>query len=164
VDNHLLRGQNYNAAEIGRFIVDTKYNLLCGCKKGYGHWEGYCSGNNMPRFFKYWLKSNRIKKKYPVKTAKDIFDLAKKADKIILKFLEEVGQINARGISNVIIAYDPKIIIIGGAVFLNNKKFILPHIKKNIDKYLVPPKIIATPLKENTCLLGAAALVFYLPQ
>ncbi len=161
VDNHLLCGHNGNVAEVGHFIVDTKYNLLCGCKKGYGHWEGYCSGNNLPRFFRYWLKYNKIKKKCPVKTAKDIFDLARKADKVVLKFLEEIGQINARGISNIIIAYSPEIISIGGAVFLNNKEFILPYIKKNIDKYLTAPKIITTPLGEDITLFGAAALVFF---
>jgi len=141
VDNHLLGGHNHNAAEVGHFIVDTKYNLLCGCKKGYGHWESYCSGNNLPHFFKYWLKFNKIKRKYPINTSSDIFALAGKADKIVLKFVEEIGQINARGISNVIVAYNPE-----------------------IDKYLAPPKIIITPLKENVTLLGAAALVFCPPK
>ncbi len=161
VDNHLLIGQGHNAAEVGHFIVDTKYNLLCSCKKGRGHWEGYCSGSTLPKFFKHWLKYNKIKKQYLIKTTKDIFDLANKADETILKFLEEVGQINGKGVSNIIVAYDPEIIILGGAVFLNNKKFILPYIKKNIDRFLAPPKIIATPLKENITLLGATALVFY---
>ncbi len=164
VDNHLLNGHTYNIAEIGHFIVDTRYNLLCGCKKGRGHWEGCCSGNNLPRFFKYWLKINGIKEKCPVKTSADIFALAKKSNKTILKFIEEIGLINARGFSNIIIAYNPEIITVGGAVFLNNEKFILPNIKKNIDKYLVPPKIIATPLKENITLLGAAALILFPPK
>lgn len=160
VDNHLLLGRNYNAAEVGHFIVDTKYNLLCSCKKGRGHWEAYCSGNNLPKFFNYWLKFNKIKGKYPVKTSKDIFKLAKMSDKTVLKFMDEIGQINARGISNIIVAYSPEIITLGGAVFLNNKELLLPYIKKNIDKYLSPPKITATRLKENVVLLGSAALIF----
>ncbi len=163
VDNHLLSGHNHNAVEVGHFIVDTKYNLLCSCKKGHGHWEAYCSGRNLPHFFNHWLRYNEIKKKNSIKTAKDIFNLAMKEDSTALKFLKEVGQINARGVSNVIVAYNPEIIILGGAVFLNNKKFILPYIKKNIDKYLTPPEIIASPLKEKTTLFGAAGLVFKLP-
>ncbi|MEA3453034.1 MAG: ROK family protein [Patescibacteria group bacterium] len=160
VDNHFLIGHNHNATEVGHFIVDTKYSLLCSCKRGHGHWEGYCSGNNLVRFLKYWIKSNNIKKKHSIKAAEDIFVLAKQKDKTILKFIEEVGRINARGISNVIVAYSPEMITLGGAVILNNKKFILPYIKKNIDKFLIPPKIIITPLKENIVLLGVAALVF----
>lgn len=68
VDGNLLLGKNRNAAEIGHFIVETKYNLPCGCG-GKGHWEGYCSGEGLPRFFKYWLNFQQIKKKYKPKTA-----------------------------------------------------------------------------------------------
>ncbi|MBU1045514.1 ROK family protein [Patescibacteria group bacterium] len=160
-DNHLLTGHNENAGEVGHFIVDTTYNLPCPCKKGTGHWEGYCSGSDMPFFLKIWLKSEKIKKKYAVKTSKDIFDLAKGKDKNILSFLKEIGKINARGISNIIVAYNPEIIIMGGAIVLNNHALIIPEIKKNIDKFLAPPKIIISPLKENACLLGAASLIFY---
>lgn len=160
VDNHLLIGHSRNAAEVGHFIIDTKYNLSCECKKGKGHWEAMCSGNNLSRFFNIWLKKNDIRD-YKISKAKEIFTLADKKDKNVLNFLKEVGQLNGHGISNIIVAYSPEIITIGGSVTLNNKKHILPYLKKNVDKYLKLPKIIATPLKENVVLLGAAALVFY---
>lgn len=163
VDNHLLSGQTGNAAEVGHFIIDTKYNILCSCKKGRGHWEAICSGKNLPRFFKIWLKHHNLnlKPKYKIKTAKQIFNLADKKDKIVLNFLKEVGQFNGHGMSNVIVAYNPELITLGGAVVLNNKKYILPELKNNIDKFLKTPKIIVTPLKEDITLLGAAALVLY---
>ncbi|MCD5396311.1 MAG: ROK family protein [Candidatus Pacebacteria bacterium] len=170
VDNHLLFGREGNAVEIGHFKIDTKYNLLCGCKKGRGHWEGYCSGNNMPRFFKFWLKSQglnfsnlnfSIKK---IKTSKEIFELARKREKIVLKFLKEVGKLNAAGINNVMVAYDPEIIILGGSIVLYNKEFILPYFKPYFEKYLPLPKIIITPLKEDVVLFGSASLVFWPPD
>lgn len=160
-DNHLLSGHNNSAGEVGHFIVDTIYNLHCQCGGGYGHWEAYCSGNNMPIFLKTWLKFERIKNNYAANTSKDIFDLAKNKDKNILNFLKQIGKINARGISNIIVAYNPEIIIMGGSVILNNSSFIIPEIKNNIDKFLSPPKIIISPLKENACLLGASTLVFF---
>jgi len=160
-DNRLLSGYHKNAGEVGHFIVDTIYKLPCPCKKGAVHWEAYCSGNNMPIFLKTWLKSKKIKNKYAVKSSKDIFNLAEMKDKNILNFLKEIGKINARGISNIIVAYDPETIIMGGSVVLNNSAFIIPEIKKNIDRFLTPPKIIISPLKETACLLGAATLVFF---
>jgi len=163
VDNHLLSGHSKNAAEIGHFIIDTKYNLLCGCGKGYGHWEAMCSGNNLPNFFEAWLKENKIRNKYSIKKTTDIFALADKKNKIILNFLKEVGKMNGHGISNVIVAYNPELITLGGGVVLNNKKHILPYLKKNVDKFLKTPKIIITPLGEDIVLLGAVALIFY-PQ
>ena len=163
VDNHLLSGHSNNAAEIGHFVIDTRYKLSCGCGKGRGHWEAMCSGNNLPRFFRAWLKENKIRDKYSIKNSADIFALADKRDKTTLDFLKEVGKMNGYGISNVIVAYNPELITLGGAVVLNNKKHILPYLKKNVDQYLETPKIIITPLKENIVLLGAAALIFY-PQ
>lgn len=163
IDNKLLLGHSYNAVEIGHFNIDTKYNLACGCKKGRGHWETYCSGNNIPYFFKHWLKVKGINKKYFLSAAKEIFN-ADIADNNIKNFLKEIGQINAKGISNVITAYDPEIIILGGPVVLNNQKIIIQGIKKNIDQFLKLPKIIVTKLKNNSPLLGAAALIFYPPK
>jgi glucokinase len=164
VDNHLLFGRDGNAVEIGHFFVEEKYHLLCGCLKGYGHWEGCCSGNNLPRFIKVWAKANGLKLRFPTKTAKDIFDAARKKEKVALKFIEELAKINGRAISTIIVAYDPELITLGGAVVLNNKEFIIKPLKKYIDHFLRIPLIKTTPLKENTALLGGAALVFYPPK
>ncbi len=160
VDDRLIKGKSGSAAEIGHFIVDTRYKFLCGCKKGFGHWESYCSGNNLPRFFNYWLKLNKLNHKNPVRRSKDIFDRARNSDKVVLKFLKEIGQINGRGLSNTIVAYDPELIILGGAVVLNNKKWILPYLKNNIDGFLTTPKISITQLGDSAPLYGAAAMVF----
>jgi len=161
VDGNLLMGKKGNAAEIGHIIVDTKYNLPCSCGEGKGHWESYCSGKNMPGFLNYWLKKNQIKIKKSIKTTEQIFNLAKKKNKIILKFIDEIGKINAAGISNIIASYAPEIIIVGGAVALNNQDIIIPQIKRNIDKFLPSPEIVVSPLGEDAPLFGVASLVFY---
>lgn len=164
VDGHLLFGRDGNATEIGHLIVDTKYNLLCSCKKGYGHWEGLASGRNIPRFFEAWIEKSKIKVNFRYKSAKDIFDAAKRGERTAHYFVEQVlGKVNARGVSNVIVAYNPALITLGGAVVLNNEELILEPIKKYIDHYLEPPKIKVTPLGADIGLFGAAAFVFYNP-
>lgn len=160
-NNQLLVGNSYNFADVGHFVVDTKYNLACNCAKGSGHWETYCSGENINNFFKHWLKTNKIKKQYSFTTAKEIYQEFEKKDKNVKNFIHETNQINSRGVANIIAAYDPEIIILGGAVTLNNKKIILSGIKNNLNKSLKTPKIIITPLAQNTPLLGAAAIVFF---
>ncbi len=165
VDGKLLFGKGGNAVEIGHSIIDTKYNFLCSCKKGKGHWEAYSSGRNLPRFFKFWLRKKKLKLNFKIKEAKDIFDLAKRGEKIAKKFIfEEIGKINARGVSNIIVAYDPELITLGGSVVLNNPDLILSPIKKYIDHFLKLPKIQITPLKEDVTLLGAGAAVFFQPK
>ena len=140
-------------------MVDTEYNLPCSCQKGHGHWEAYASGNNIPKFFRVWKEKNHLETRFP-SAAKDIFKAARKKDKVALKFMEEMGKINGRGISNVIAAYDPEIIILGGAVALGNGDLVLKYSKKYIDKFLRLPKIKITTLGENAPLLGAAAEIF----
>ncbi|MFA5871497.1 MAG: ROK family protein [Parcubacteria group bacterium] len=160
MDGRLLLGKDGNAAEVGHITVDTQYNLTCTCKKGRGHWEAYASGRNIPKFFKAWTKGKNLDFR-KLNSAKDIFEEAKSGDKICLWFIEDLGKINGRGISNVIAAYDPELIVLGGSVVLNNKQLILKPALKNVDKFLRQPKIKVSILGEDAPLLGAAASVFY---
>jgi glucokinase len=102
-----------------------------------------------------WAKS-----RHSISRAAEIFEAARKKDKIALKFMEELGKINGRGISNVVAAYDPEIIIFGGAVMLGSGDLVLKYAKKYIDKFLRLPKLEITSLGENAPLLGAASSVF----
>jgi glucokinase len=154
VDDHLLIGAQGNAVECGHLPADNKYNLLCSCKKGRGHWEGYSSGNNLPRFFKAW----HGKRQY--KNAKEIFEAAVKGNRTARKFLDEAGRINARAISSIIVAYNPTLITFGGAVVLNNRKIILNPIIRYVDHFLNVPRMQITKLGEDIVLFGAMALVF----
>lgn len=164
VDGRVLFGADFNAAEMGHQIIEEKYNFLCSCKKGRGHWEGIASGKNLPRFFKRWQRENKKRTNFKIKTSKDIFEMAKKKNKIFLTFLEDLAKINAKAVSNLILAYNPSLITFGGKVVLENEKFILPPLRKYLDRFLKVPKILVTPLGEDIVLLGAGALVFYPPK
>ena len=163
VNGHLLLGKDGNAGEIGHIIAETKYNFPCRCKKGHGHWEACASGNNLARFFNFWLRKNKNKKKFNFAEAKDIFSAATGGNQTVLKFLDEIGRISARAVSNIIVAYNPELITIGGSVALNNPEYVLNPIKKYIEHYLAVPEIIITPLGDDPVLLGAAACVFWPP-
>lgn len=163
VDNHLLKGVNNNAVEIGHQIVEEKYDFKCSCGKGKGHWEGIASGENLPRFFKAWLDKNNLEVDFDPTDSKAILGQAEN-NETVKSFVKELGKINARAISNIIVAYSPALITIGGAVTLNHPKIILDPIKDNIDHFLKEPKIKITPLGEEITLIGATASHFYPPQ
>ncbi len=160
VGGSLLLGRSGNAAEVGHMIVDTTYGLRCSCKKGVGHWEGYASGRNIPKFFRTWAKVRRKKTALMPRTAKDVFDNARSGDAAAREFLEVLHRINARAISDIIVAYDPELITIGGSVMLTNAPVLLAGIKKYVDQYLKTPEIRVTRLGDDVALLGAAAAVF----
>lgn len=160
IDNNLLLGKSGNAAEIGHTTVDNAYQLACTCRKGIGHWEGYASGRNIPRFFHAWAKTKSKTVGVTARKAKDIFDRATAGDAHTLSFLDELHRINARAISNIVVGYDPELITIGGSVMLENAPLLLAGIRTYMDTYLPLPEIRVTKLGQDIGLLGAAAVVF----
>lgn len=160
VDNHFLYGEEGNAVEIGHMIVDTTYNLPCSCNKGKGHWQSYASGNTLPRFCRFWLKQQGISTVHFELTSAGILTAAEQGNNIALRFMDEVGTISARALSNIIVAYSPALITLGGSVVLYHSKLWLNSIKGKIDPLLKTPVIKVTPLGEDVGLLGALAAVF----
>ena len=90
-------------------------------------------------------------------SAEILFEAAKAGDATALRIVEDLGRVNAVGFANIVNAYDPELITIGGSIALNNPKLILEPILKNIDKHLLnrKPRIILTPLGEDVVLFGA---------
>jgi glucokinase len=172
VDGHLLLGKDGNAVEIGHFTIDSQERLKCGCGKQ-GHWEAYCSGKNIPNFIKMRveeIEEAKVNQSLLLKdvegdlsrlTSKDLFAAAKKGDSLSLQLVEEIGTLNAIGFANVVNAYDPSLITVGGSVVLRNKRLVLPLIRDKAKHYVLNrvPKIVATPLAEDVGIYGAIAVV-----
>ncbi len=68
------------------------------------------------------------------------------------------------GFANVVNAYDPELITIGGSIALNNPELILEPILENIDRHLLNrrPRIMITPLGDDVVLYGALAMALSL--
>ena len=169
VDDNLLMGKDGNAAEIGHFTIDYNGRLVCGCGRR-GHWEAYCSGKNIPNYVRMRLKDvdrssargSSLYDKAKNITSEKFFWAAKNKDKLAVQLLREIGQLNAMGFANIINAFDPELICVGGTVALKNTDLVLQPIRKNVDKYALNrvPEIILTPLGEEIGVYGAAAAVF----
>jgi glucokinase len=177
VNDTLLLGKDGNAHEIGHFVIDYKGALTCGCGRR-GHWEAYCSGRNLPNYVRMRLKETSEKtarESLLFKSvegdlsrlrATDLFNAARKGDKLSLQLVKEVGLLNAVGFACVINAYDPSLITVGGTVTLRNRTMVLSPIKKHVKDYAINriPKIMVTPLGDDVCTYGAvAAALKYLP-
>jgi glucokinase len=170
VNGTLLLGKDGNGHEVGHFVIDSEGKLTCGCGKP-GHWEGYCSGRNIPNFVRMKIKEiprevvnrshlvKRVGGDFSKLNAADLFDAAKQHDGLSLKLVNELGVLNAMGFANVISAYDPSLMTVGGTVTLKNKRMILSPIRKYVGNYTVNrvPKIEVTPLGEDVGLYGAVA-------
>jgi len=105
------------------------------------------------------LLLNRVGGDLSKLTAADLFCAAKKRDDIALNLVNNLGILNAMGFANVISAYDPSLMTVGGTVTLKNKKMILSPIRKYVGRYTVNrvPRIKVTPLGYDVGLYGAVA-------
>jgi glucokinase len=168
VDGHLLMGKDGNAVEVGHLTIYPDSEIICGCG-GKGHWEAYSSGKNIPKFAQMLLKSNEwhdsllavlCNSNVKAITTEMIFDAAKQGDETALWIVGEVGKINAIGIANVINAYDPALITIGGSVALSNPELIMKPIHSYVAQHVINrlPEIAITSLGGDIVLYGALAL------
>ncbi|MEB3755855.1 MAG: ROK family protein [Desulfurococcales archaeon] len=165
VDGHLLIGKRGNAHEVGHFIVNFDGKVRCGCG-GLGHWEAYVGGKNIPRNawelindysgsktpFYYKIIGNNF-------TVEELFNYATEADPVANYLIEKILMITAAGISGVIAAYDPEIIILGGTLFHKGLSRVLDKIVNYLKLYSLHENVTLSvssyPAKEP--LVGALA-------
>jgi len=168
VDGNPLNGKDGNAPEIGHLTLDPDSELVCGCGCR-GHWEAYCSGANIPNFARILLRNRDMEGDLLLKmvggdlgklTSEMIFDAARRRDGDAVFIVDEVGKANAVGFANIVNAFDPELITIGGSVAMNNPELIMEPIKRRIDKHLInrKPEIRLTPLGADVVLFGGLAI------
>ncbi|MQS76869.1 ROK family protein [Lactobacillus halodurans] len=94
-------------------------------------------------------------------TGKEVFDLAKKGDKLAQKEVQIMYHALAKGIYNLQYSFDPELIVLGGAV--SNNPDLLPGVKNEIEKIrktveIAPfsPKVVLCKYTNESNLLGAA--------
>lgn len=150
-DGRLLLGRGGNAGEVGHITVETRHGLVCGC--GYpNHWEGYCSGRNLPRFYAVERRSGDPE----YRTAEAIFDAARSDEPAARRFLEAVAVLNARALSTLTVAYDPARIVLDGAVVQAQADLLVGPAVERMEEFLPRPEVVTSSLDGDAPLLGAA--------
>lgn len=169
VDGRVLIGKSGNAHEIGHIVVKYDSKVRCGCG-GYGHWEAYAGGANLPRLARVVAESagaSEAARSGIYERAlsgalqpPEIFEAARAGDPIGVAVVREVVEASAAGLASVINAYDPEVVSIGGGVFLGNVDLLYEPIRAGARRHLVTgePAIVPTPLGDEAPLMGALLL------
>jgi len=155
-NGRILLGRAGNAVEIGHLHVDDTYDLPCGCGHR-GHWEGYSSGRFLPWFFAQWCHYHG-RPHWGPDNAREIFTSAREGDDDVLRFIGDLVRINARGVSDIIVAYDPALIVFDGSVMRENPEFLLEPLAGEVDRYLEVPEMVLSTLSGDAPLDGAAVI------
>ncbi|MFT4890551.1 MAG: glucokinase [Halobacteriales archaeon] len=161
VDGNVLSGWKGNAGEIGHVTVDSEGRLTCGCGKD-GHWEAYCSGENLPDFARLLHDEDPTETALPLSeddfAAPDVFARAPEDD-LAARVVDRAADLNALGVATIAHAYAPEVVSIGGSVALENESPVIDAIRDRIDDHVITnvPEIRPTPLGENVVVKGALA-------
>ncbi len=167
IENEIKRGNHYLIGEIGHMIVDPEAREICACG-GKGCFEAMVTTNRIVR-----MAEERYSD-YPDSIIFNgdgsgnidiyrIFDALNKKDKLALEIMNDVINWFGIGISNIILMYDPQIVIIQG-IFTKAGDYFLESLREKINKISLfsikrKTEIKYSELGDNAGVLGAASFV-----
>jgi len=167
----LLRGRNGMAGEFGHMqVVPDGRGCECG---GEGCWEQYSSGNALVRYARgrMWQESFAGTTLLEELTGGDpdlltgpmVTIAAERGDRLALQAFDEIGEWLGIGIANLVAAFDPELVVVGGGVsaagdlLLGPARVALKQSLVGADHRLVPP-IRRAHFGPEAGVVGAAAL------
>ncbi|MCM0606097.1 MAG: ROK family protein [Xanthomonadaceae bacterium] len=161
VSGSLVRASHRIHPDAGLILVNYD-DLTAPCGSGnYGSAESYLSGGNFVKRARTALGNQDL-------NVHDVLKLARKSP-IIKKMLSEYAEVFAITLYNYATIYGPEIVILSGsfadahALFLPKAKQILKKllVRRHVGKINLMPKIVLSPLGNNSCLLGGAYVAFF---
>jgi glucokinase len=162
IEGKMLRGKHFQAGILGgHFVVNVEGNL-CNCGNS-GCAEAEASTWNIQQVIrKFPGHFDSALFAYDKPDFKTIFQYAALNDPLALLVRNDCLEIWAACALNLVHAYDPEILILGGGIMASGD-VILPYIQKKLDKnsWAVWGKVIVTEasLINTAALLGAGTLV-----
>lgn len=157
----VVDGRRGNAGEVGHLTLDSAEAVECGCGSP-GHWEAYCSGTGIPRYARHLAADTTLATNLPLDgdsfAADDVFAVAGE-DPLADHVLDRVARWNALGVADLVHAYAPSEIRIGGAVAVNNPSLVLDPVRDRLPALVLAdaPTISLTALGDEVVLHGALA-------
>lgn len=162
IEGKLLKGRNYLAGNLGGHMTINMNGSLCNCGN-VGCLETEASS---------WALNEKVKATPGFNQSRlaneaeinfyTLFDIARQGDQMAVNIRNQCLQAWSLGIINLIHAYDPDRLIVGGGI-MKSKDEIIPVIEKMIDQHAWSPtgsiKIVAADQVEFAGILGVSYLM-----
>jgi glucokinase len=138
VDEHLMRGENGLAGELGHIIIEEG-GRECTCGRS-GCLETYVSANGIKRTVSYFLSVSGLKSElknisFNELTSKNVYELALINDPVALEVFIYTGKILGKALANVVTVFNPEAIILFGGIADSNELLLKPtnfYFEKNL--------------------------------
>jgi len=167
IENEIKRGNHYLIGEVGHMVVDPEAREICVCG-GKGCFEAMVTTNRILRIAREKYND------YPDSVIfngygpgsvdiNDVFEASNKGDKLALYLMDDVIKWFSIGISNIILVYDPQVVIIQG-IFTRAGEYFIKALREKINRVSLfsikrKTEIKYSKLGNNVGVLGAAAYV-----
>lgn len=167
LDGRLLFGTRVSAMEAGHMVISPG-GPRCNCGRE-GCLEALASGTAIARRAAERLSqgeqsrlSEMVDGKGEQITAELVARAANKGDRLARQVLQEAGEWLGIGVVNLILLFDPEVVIIGGGV-AGAGDFLLEPVRRAVKRWVVPyfereVPVVQSRLGENSNLMGAVAL------
>jgi glucokinase len=167
LDGQLVRGANGMAGEFGHMqVVPGGHPCECG---GRGCWEQYSSGNALVRSARELMVeqpsmlTEATGGKAEQVTGPMVSDAAAAGDMVARQAFAAVGEWLGIGVANLVAAFDPEVVVVGGGVSAAGDRLLEPA-RTSLRRSLVGaahrdvPPLVAAVLGPEAGLVGAAEL------
>lgn len=159
IDGHLLRGKHFQAGCLGGHFTIQYKGKPCTCGN-LGCVEAQASTWNISQMVQndegFAASSLSGMDKIDFHT---LFQASAQGDALATKIKHECMSIWSAGIINLIHAYDPELVVLGGGI-MNSKDEIIPFVKAEVTKYAWCPwgtvEIKASELMDDAAVMGVA--------
>ncbi|HEV2480344.1 MAG TPA: ROK family protein [Puia sp.] len=157
IEGKVLRGRHFQAGVLGGHISIRYDGRPCncgniGCLEAYG--STWCLAATVQSAGDY---STSVLAGEPVIDYYALFEAAGKGDPLAVRIRQECLDIWSAGVINLIHAYDPEVVVIGGGV-MSRPEEILPHITGKVGRHAWTPwgkvAIRATQLHGDAGIVG----------
>ena len=157
IEGRLLRGKHFQAGCLGGHFTVQYNGNTCTCGN-IGCVEAQASTWNISQMVK--ASPDFKKSSLATKAQLDfytIFKASRENDALATRVKYECMNIWSAGIINLIHAYDPEVVVLGGGI-LNSREEIIPYIQQKVAQYAWCPwgnvQIRASELMEDAAILG----------
>ncbi len=167
INGKLFRGSSGYAGEVGHMTVDP-HGPLCGCGK-HGCWETLVGPRAIVRRVKEKVENGDDVLSRLADGTSSLVDVsgvvraAEDGNEAAITALEEVGEQLGIGIANLVNAFNPQLVVLGGALSLASD-FLMPSIERTVKMHTLSQpgevvEIASSAHGADACVMGAVALV-----
>ncbi|HTX93162.1 MAG TPA: ROK family transcriptional regulator [Anaerolineales bacterium] len=159
IDGALYRGAKEASGEIGNMVPGREF--LGKNYQDFGALESVASGTGIADRARELLKSKCSADELANLMAEDVFEAARKGDDWAWTVINETVDYLAIAITNMVAAFDPELVVLGGGVSRSADLLIEPIMARIAGVIPNPPRLVVSNLGLQATVMGAITNVLH---